>query len=168
MPGGVDPTFGSRLADAFVSAGLASLLVTALYIFRGAAESPEQFAAVSAAGYVLSCAGVYLVPRYLLDAFVSGVFSGQYLAWVAVFVLPLLAVQGGIPAYLYAEREYVSALAGLVAATALTFWVLLSTGGESDVLVVYPFVLFPVAAGIVAASIAADVAVRTVSGAVGA
>jgi len=160
MPGAVEPTFGSRLVDAIVSVGLASVLVTALSVSRGALASPSRFALAGGVAYALACLGTYFLPRFLMDAFLSGVFAPQYLAWLLLLVGPLLVAQGAVPVYLAVDRGAVGALGGLLVATALTLWVFLSLGGETDVLALYPFVVFPVAAAVVALSVGADLAVR--------
>ena len=160
MPGTTGPTFGTRLFDASVAVGLASLLVTAVYVLRGTVDDPRRFATVSGVGYALVCFGTYAIPRYLLDAFVAGVFTAPFLVWVLVFVLPVLAAQGGVPAYLYADRGSVGALGGLFLATIATIWYHLALGGESDVLVLYPAVLPAIAAVLIAGAIAVEVGAR--------
>jgi len=84
-----------------------------------------------------------------------------------VFVVPVLAVQGGVPAYLYADRDSVGALVGLFLATVATIWTHLGLGGESDVLVLYPTVLPAIAAVLICGAIAVEVGARATADAVG-
>ncbi|SFS69571.1 hypothetical protein [Halostagnicola kamekurae] len=167
MQGSIDPVFGSRPVNAAVSIVLASVALLGLYFLQKRADTPEGGAAAGSVWYVVICSVVYLSPRYVHDTFASGVFGFQYLLWVFVIVVPLVALQAGVPVYIFATRGNVGALVGLFAVTALTFWGLLGTGGESDILVGYPYVMFPAAVLIVSFTTGVDVATRKVSNRVG-
>ncbi|ELY91267.1 hypothetical protein [Natrinema altunense] len=162
MQGNIDPTFGSRPVDAGVSVALASFTLLGLYALQRRTDTPKGGAAASSGWYVLMCALVYLGPRYVHDTFASGVFTFQYLLWVFATVLPLVALQAGLPVYIFATRGNVGALVGLFAVTVVTFWGLLGTGGESDILIGYPYAVFPVAVIIVSVTTGVDIAARKV------
>ncbi|MBZ6493489.1 hypothetical protein [Natrinema longum] len=167
MQGSIDPAFGSRLVNAAVSIVLASVALLGLYVRQTRADTPEGGAAASSVWYVIICSVVYLSPRYVHDTFASGVFRFQYSLWVFMIVVPLVALQAGVPVYIFATRGNVGALVGLFAATTLTFWGLLGTGGESDILVGYPYAMFPAAVLIISFTTGVDVATRKVTNRVG-
>lgn len=105
MQGNIGPQFGSRPVDAVVSIVLASLTLLGLYALQKRIDTPKGGAAASSGWYVLICALVYLGPRYIHDAFTSGVFTPQYLLWIFVTVVPLVALQAGLPVYIFATRS---------------------------------------------------------------
>ncbi|AFO58991.1 hypothetical protein NJ7G_3774 [Natrinema sp. J7-2] len=78
-----------------------------------------------------------------------------------------MALQAGLPVYIFATRGNAGALVGLFAVTVLTFWGLLGTGGESDILVGYPYAVFPIAIIIVSVTTGVDVVARKVAKRVG-
>lgn len=167
MAGAVLSAFGNRLVDAAVATGLASVLAGGLYVGRHSYAEREHFALAIGIVYALVCVTVYVAPRYVLDSFAAGVFSAQYLGWLLIFVVPLLVAQGAVPTYLFVSRGFVGALAGLFAATAVTFWILLALGGESDVLVLYPTVVTPIAITAVGLGIVGEIGLRAASDARG-
>ncbi len=162
MLGGADPVFGSRLADAAVSMVLASITLAVLYTGLSRTDSPDGVVSASSVSYILLCGAAYFVPRYVFDAFASGVFAVQYLVWIAVFVVPTMALQAAIPAYLYTARGNVGAIIGLFGAMTYTFWELLGIRGDTDILTVFPFVIFPVSITFVLFAAGIDFAARRV------
>lgn len=167
MPEAVLSTFGSRFVDAAVAVGLASVLTGVLYVIGRSRDKLDHFALVTGLVYALACLVVYFVPRFLVDSFATGVFSPTYLVWLSVFVSPLMVAQGAVPTYLFTNRGYAGALVGLLAATAVTFWVLLALEGESDVLVAYPTVVTPIAITLVGLGVVGEIGVRAVSESLG-
>jgi hypothetical protein len=167
MQSQVYPAFGSSLVDAGVSAGLASALLLVLYALKKRIDTPREFAEASGVSYALLCLAVYGIPRYVHDAFASGVFTFEYFFWTITFVVPSMAVQCGIPLYIFATRGNIGALVGFFATTIITFWGLLSTGGESDVLLLYAFVMLPFSIIIVSLAAGVDFAARRVANRVG-
>lgn len=160
MAGAIDPTFGTRLVDAVVAVGLSSALATALYLAGNAVDSTKRFAVAGGVAYALLCVGAYALPRILRNAFVSGAFAPEYLAWALAFVIPLVLVQGTVLTYLLADRGTVGVVGALVLATAYTVWVLFALGGESDVLVAYPSAVLPIVIALVLLSFVVDIAVQ--------
>lgn len=160
MAGVIEPTFGTRLVDAVVAVGLASALAAALSIARDATDSTKRFAVVGGVAYVLLRFGAYVLPRIFRDAFVSGAFTPEYLAWALAFVLPLVLVQGTVLTYLLADRGTAGAVGAVVFATAFTVWVLFALGGESDVLVAYPSAVLPIVIALVLLSFVVDLAAQ--------
>jgi len=167
MAGAIEATFGTRTVDAVAAVGLASALAAALYLARDAVDSTKRFAAAGGAAYTLVCLGMYALPRLLRDAFVSGAFTPEYLAWALAFVCPLVFVQGTVLTYLLADRGTVGAVGAVVLATAFTFWVLFALGGESDVLVAYPSAVLPVVIALVVLSFVVDLAAQAAVDATG-
>jgi len=160
-------TFGSRPADAAVAVAIAAALTGTLYVVRESAEGRDHVALAGGLLYALVCVAVYGVPRYLLDAFVPGVFAPQNVVWVLVFVIPLVVAQGALPVYLFLDRDVLGALLGLFLATVVTLWALLAVGGESDILIAYPWIVAPLALGMILLGVVADVTVRALGGLAG-
>lgn len=162
MYDGVTPTFGSRFGDLVAAIVLALIALVILYTLQQRTDTPEGTAVASGVSYLGLCAFVYLVPRYVVDGFVSGVFAAQFVAWLLLFVVPLILLQGGVPVFLFVAHQNSGALAGLFLATVFTFWALLGTGGEGNILPLYHVVVFPIATVLIGGAAGMDLVVRKV------
>lgn len=167
MIGGVDPVFGSRPGDAAVSIVLASVTLVVIFALRSRVDTQHEAVTASSVCYLLLCGAVYLVPRYVFDAFASGVFAVSYLLWISVTVVPLLAIQAGTPVYLFTTRGNTGAMVGLFVGTTYTFWEFLGIRGDIDILAVYPVVIFPLSLTIILVASLVDATARSVARRVG-
>ena len=145
MPGEPCPVLGSTLATVLV-AGAAALLVTAAVwhpVLRRRASSRRSFAAWFGVAYAVVAIGLWAVVRAVAFPQSFQGYGNAFVFWLALAVVVSVVLASGT-AYAYDRFRYVTALLSLFVATALTWFVFLQVGGETDALWIWAILFMPV------------------------
>ncbi|WP_256296167.1 hypothetical protein [Haloarchaeobius salinus] len=138
MPGSPQPVLGSDLATLAAAVGVAAVAVAVVAVLGSRESRPPVVAAVVGVAYSLLALGVYFAARTGAQTFLDMSPPETAVAFAALGVVVVL-LQAAVPAYGFIEQGSPAWLLGMFASTTFLFALLLRVGGESDVLVLYPF-----------------------------
>lgn len=154
MPGGSQHVLGPA-ADGLVVLTVALILAATPYLLRRRFRDEPWYLTGYAIAYGLICLMAYLLPRLWTGQFGRSVFLEPIFLGLVLLGLVLFCLQGGVPATLYASSDLQSALVGSFLATNFLLVYLMGLNGETDPMLLYPF-LAPVFALIVAVPMVAE------------
>jgi hypothetical protein len=144
MPGTPDPVLGSDALTFGIAAALAALVTVLPDVVRDRIRSPRRLAVGGGFAYAVLCIAAWAGARFVADAFIASMVADPVtLAGWIIGGTVVLAVQAGVPCYLYGQWRFVAPLAALCGATLLVLYAFLRVRGESDPLALYALFFGP-------------------------